>query len=427
MLPDIKTPIPGPRSLELAARLRRHESRNVTYLGDHFPVFWERAEGATVWDVDGNRFLDLTSGFGVATAGYSRPGVARALGEQAAELSHGMGDVHPTELKVRVCEALSRVTFERWGLGHGKVILGNSGFEAVEAAVKTACLATKRARLIAFQGGYHGLGLGALAVTGLEDFRSPFRTQLADLAEFVPFPRRPDELPGIIRQVEALARRGDMGAILVEPIQGRGGEIVPPPGFLEGLRRVATKHGLLLIFDEIYTGLYRTGKLWACEHEKVYPDLICTGKALTGCLPVSACVGRAEVMDAWPVSSGEALHTSTFLGSPLGMRAVLEALDYWEEPGREAEVHDAEAVWCMALSPLQECPAVREIRGRGLLWGIELARKGAAGPLMERGLAEGLILLGGGPQGDVLTLSPSLVMAPEQISWTGKTLGKLLG
>jgi len=426
MLPELKTPIPGPKSLALAERLRAHESRNVTYLSGKFPVFWERAEGACVWDVDGNRYLDLTSGFGVATAGYGRMEVVQALAHQSHQLSHGMGDVHPTELKVRVCETLSRVTFERWGLGPGKVILGNSGFEAVEAALKTACLSTGRGRVIAFQGGYHGLGLGALAVTGLEPFRSPFRPQLADLAEFVPYARWPDQLNAILAQVETLARRGDMAAILVEPIQGRGGEIIPPTGFLAGLRRIATEHGLLLIYDEIYTGFFRTGKWWACEYEQAWPDLICLGKALTGCLPVSACVGRADLMDAWPVSKGEALHTSTFLGSPLGMRAAWEALEFWQKPGREGEVAVAEGRWCQALAPLMECRAVREIRGRGLLWGVELVRKGGAGLLMERGLAEGLILLGGGPEGDVLSLSPPLVMRSEQVAWAGKKMAQLL-
>ncbi|MDX6765184.1 MAG: aspartate aminotransferase family protein [Candidatus Methylacidiphilales bacterium] len=426
MLPEILSGIPGPRSLDLARRLRAHESPNVTFLSPKFPVFWERAEGANVWDVDGNRFLDVTSGFGVATAGYGRTELAAALGGQAAQLNHGMGDVHPTELKVRVCEGLSRVTFERWGLGSGKVLLGNSGFEAVEAALKTAALVTGRPRVIAFRSGYHGLGFGSLAVTGLEAFQSPFRQQLADLAEWAPFPAKAAEMPDAIHAVEALSRRRDIGAILVEPIQGRGGEIIPPKGFLPELRRIADAAGILLIYDEIYTGFFRTGRFFACEYEKVYPDLICLGKALTGCLPVSACVGRASVMDAWPVSTGEALHTSTFLGSPLGMRAVLESLAFWEQPGRDNEARLAEARWCEALAPLMASAKVREIRGRGLLWGVELKRKVAAGKLMESCLAEGLIVLGGGPLGNVLSLSPPLVMTPEQVAWAGQCLGRSL-
>lgn len=426
MLPELHTPVPGPRSRALAVRLREVESRNVTFLSPEFPVFWERGQGANIWDADGNRFLDLTSGFGVATAGYGPPGLGEALAEQAGRLSHGMGDVHPTELKVELCEALVRLTYGRWGQGPARVILGSSGFEAVEAALKTAFLATARPRVLAFEGGYHGLGFGATAVTGWELFRGPFRPQLKDLAVFIPYPRTPANLPQVEAAARAALAAGDIGAILVEPAQGRGGDVFPPAGFLRLLRELADEAKAVLIFDEIYTGFFRTGRWWACDHEGVVPDVICLGKALTGALPVSACVGRAAVMDAWPESTGEALHTSTFLGAPLGMAAALAALRHWESFDAAAAVAAREAAWCRALAPLLGVPGVRALRGRGLMWGIELETPGAAAALMAPALRAGLIVLGGGPRGDVLSLSPSLAVSEEEALWVGQTLRTLI-
>jgi len=281
MLPELLTSIPGPRSKTLAAELRAHESRNVTYVSPGFPVFWDRAHGVNVWDVDGNRFLDLTSGFGVASLGYTPEPIVHATLDQAARLYHAMGDVHPTAEKVALCRKLSQLTFEKWDLGPGKAILTNSGSEAVEAALKTAFLATKRRGVLAFTGGYHGLGYGALTVTGRSMFRDPFSAQLADFATFLPFPDcqhcpfgatarepaacLPECLNTFLVQTENLLRKGDIGAILVEPVQGRGGEVVPPGWFLPLLRSLASQFGALLIFDEIYTGFHRTGRRFACD------------------------------------------------------------------------------------------------------------------------------------------------------------------
>jgi 4-aminobutyrate aminotransferase-like enzyme len=426
MLPRLITEVPGPESRALARRLRAHESRNVTFVSPGFPVFWQRGEGANIRDVDGNIFLDLTSGFGVATAGYSPTWLGEAVAAQVAVLSHGMGDVHPTVLKVELCAALSRLTFQRWGTGPGKVILGSAGFEAVEAALKTAFLATKKPRVLAFEGGYHGLGFGALSVTGWEAFRSPFRPQLRDLASFIPYPRTVDALARVESAARAALAAGDIGAILVEPAQGRGGEVFPPKGFLALLRRLAEESGALLVYDEIYSGFFRTGTWWACEHEGVPPDLVCMGKAMTGALPVSACVGRAEVMEAWPESEGEAWHTSTFLGAPLGMAAALASLRHWESFDAAAAVREQEGWWCHALGPLQGQRGVREVRGRGLMWGVELEKAGAAAALMEPALREGLIVLGGGPEGNVLSITPPLAMTEAEVEWAGETLGRLL-
>ncbi len=252
-----------------------------------------------------------------------------------AKLLHAMGDVHPHALKAELARELSRITFERWSslselktknskFKTGKVIFSNSGFEAVESALKTAMLATGKRGVIAFEGAYHGLGYGALNATHREHFRSPFRSQLREFGSFVTFPNQPAQLAAIEKDIRQIFRRKKIGAILVEPVQARGGINIPPTEFLPLLRKLCDKFGALLILDEIYTGFGRTGKWFACEHSGVVPDLICLGKALTGGFPLSACVGRADLMDAaWPTSTGEAIHTSTFLGHPVGCAMAL--------------------------------------------------------------------------------------------------------
>ncbi len=427
MLPEIRTPIPGPRSRDAAATLRRFESRNVTCLDAESPVFWVRAEGTNVWDADGNRYLDWTSAFGVAGLGHTNRAVREALARQSGELLHAMGDVHPALAKAELCARLSAVTFERWGAGTGKTILGNSGFEAVEAALKTALLHTGKPGILAFEGGYHGLGYGALEVGGLPYFREPFRAQLARFGAMLPFPQGDaTALETLEAEIETTLRDKEIGAILVEPIQGRGGERVPPPGFLSLLRAACDRHGLLLILDEIYTGFNRTGALFACEHAGVTPDLLCLGKALTSGFPLSACVGRAEVMDAWPLSDGEALHTSTFLGSPLGCAMALASLREHEKPGTAAGVRERGARVREALEGIG-APRIKEIRGAGLLIGMDLHLTGdAVNRLVKRALRDGLILLQSGPRGDVLALTPPFAISDEEIAFTAGRLQEYL-
>lgn len=448
MLPDLKTSIPGPRSRELAVELRAHESRNVTYVSPGFPVFWERAQGVNVWDVDGNRFLDLTSGFGVASLGYTPQPVVDAVKDQAARLYHAMGDVHPSAEKAQLCRRLSELTFEEWNLGAGKVILTNSGSEAVEAALKTAWLATKRRGVLAFTGGYHGLGYGALTVTGRSLSRDPFAAQLADFATFMPFPYsqkcpysvsghgpeacQPNCMNTFLAQTDKLLSAKKIGAILVEPIQGRGGEVVPPDWFLPALRSLADQHGVLLIFDEIYTGFHRTGARFACDHWKIQPDLICLGKALTSGFPLAACVGRAKLMDAaWPESTGEALHTSTFLGNPLGCRMALESLALLEaEPWSERVTKLGDHL----DKGLRQLQAASQnwgfTRGRGLMRGLEvLDHQGQpdparAGQIVEAMLARGIILLSGGTEQNVLSFTPPFVITPDEIDFALSSLAQ---
>ena len=452
MLPELRTEILGPRSRELAARLRRVESRNVTMLTEGWPVFWERAEGINVWDADGNRFLDFTAGFGVAVLGHSATPVRDALTTQAGRLLHAMGDVHPAESKVELCEMLGELTFGRWGAGRGKTILGNSGSDAIEAALKTALLHSGKPGVLVFEGAYHGLGYGALEASALEFFRAPFAAQLGRFAVSVPYPycyRCPfghgggfalegGEFPNcssgcleeLQKRIRAEITRREIGAILVEPVQGRGGDIVPPRDFLRLLRQICDEEKILLIADEIYTGFNRTGRLFACEHSEVAPDIICLGKALTSGFPLSACVGRADVMDAWPESTGEALHTSTFLGNPLGCAMAVASLHEHAKPETAAKVRAAGRHLRGVLQKISS-PHIGNVRGVGLLVGLEMIREDGspdpetAGRCVTSALQEGILLLSGGRHGNVISLSPPFALAPEEADFLAGFLQKL--
>jgi 4-aminobutyrate aminotransferase-like enzyme len=408
------TPVPGPASHAAAARLRAAESRGVTFLGDDYPVFWQSASGATVVDVDGNQYLDFTSAFGVAAVGHSNPVVAQAIAEQARVLAHGMGDVHPTAVRTRLVERLAaKVPVE-----DGKVFLCSTGAEAVECALKTAVLATGEPNVLAFGGAYHGLSYGTLEVCGIPKFRKPWQTQLRASTSFVPFPdmRERHSLEIALQRVErGLRRQRTIGAVLCEPIQGRAGIIIPPDGFLAGLRELCTKYDTILIVDEIYTGLGRTGAWFVCEHERVRPDIICVGKALGGGFPISAAIGCSGVMDAWQPSDGEALHTSTFLGNPMGCAAALATLDEFE---RLDLCHAAQRIGetlATRLHTIALLPAVRDARGRGALWALEMRDGIIARSVVVQSLARGLILLQSGLRGEVVTIVPPLIIEPAQL------------
>ena len=419
MLPEIVTEIPGPQSLQLAQELKRYECRNVTYTSDDWPVFWQRAEGVNVWDADGNRLLDLTSAFGVAGLGHGWSAVA--MRTQSEEMIHAMGDVHPTGLKVSLCRELSRCTFERWGVGRGKTTLSNSGFEAVETALKTARVYTGRDGIVTFKHSYHGLGYGALLGGGFEKFRQPFESQLAPLREVLDFPSDQMGLERLEKQLSVLDAKA-IGAVLVEPIQGRGGKVVPPDGFLACLRSWCDRHGVVLIFDEIYTGFNRTGTLFACEREGVVPDLICLGKAMSGGFPISACVGKEQVMDGWPESEGEALHTSTYLGNPVGCAMSLASMRKHTSGQVTEQVAERGIAWKEKLKGLKS-PLIVEVRGCGLMLGVELRHTGGepagdvAGCILTAMLKEGVVMLADGPEGNVLAFTPPFSLSDEEIHY----------
>jgi 4-aminobutyrate aminotransferase-like enzyme len=419
--------------------LRAYESRNVVFMepDGSWPIVWERAKDIFVWDADRKKYLDLSAAFGVAAAGHANRRVVKAGQKQMARLLHAMGDVHPHAGKAGLARELSRLTFERWSNGKksGKVIFSNSGFEAVESALKTAVLATGKPGVVAFTGAYHGLGYGALNATHRDFFRAPFHNQLREFGHFAPFPEKSAELVSVEFSVRHFFRRERIGAILVEPVQARGGINVPPPDFLPLLRKLCDEHGALLILDEIYTGFGRTGKWFACEHTGVVPDLICLGKALTGGFPLSACVGRADLMDAaWPASRGEAIHTSTFLGHPVGCAmglAQIKEIERLDLCKRSAELGE---FLLEELSKVQgpKSKVICKSRGLGLMAGIELRLPDgkpateAVRQTIKAMLQRGFILLPEGGHGNVISFTPPLTITKAQLVKAVTELQKVL-
>lgn len=434
-LPELRTAVPGPASRALAAELSSVESRNITWIAEGGPIFWAEARGANVRDADGNTYVDLTAGFSVAAAGHANARVAAAVAEQASRLAHGLGDVYPPDIKVQLLRKLAALAPGELGV----TVLASAGAEAVEAALKTAVMRTGRPGILAFEGAYHGLTYGALAATWRRDFRAPFEAQLYQGVRFVPYPRARsagggapgagDDAAAALAAVERVLREAarspdPIGAVIVEPIQGRGGILVPPDDFLPGLRALCDAHGAVLIMDEIYTGFGRTGQWFACMHTGVEPDVLVVGKALTGALPLSAAIGTRDVMDAWPPSKGEAIHTSTFLGNPIACAAALAQIAELEERRlveRAARLGSALRerldTWPRSYEP------VAEVRGRGLMQGVELVEDRASGRpatslaarIVSGALRRGVILLAEGPHGNVLAFTPPLVISEAQL------------
>ncbi|HEV2329894.1 MAG TPA: aspartate aminotransferase family protein [Verrucomicrobiae bacterium] len=421
--------------------LRDYESRNVLFTepDGSWPVVWERAKGNFVWDAAGKKYLDLTAAFGVAAAGHANANVVKAGRRQMVQLLHAMGDVHPHALKAALARELSRITFERWprarrGAARAKTIFCNSGFEAVEAALKTAMLATGKRDVVAFTGSYHGLGYGALNVTHRDFFHRPFHPQLRRFGKFVPFPglhADDSKLPSLEKQITRILRRNTTGAILVEPVQARGGIIVPPPKFLPMLRALCDQFGALLIVDEVYTGFGRAGKWFACEHSAMVPDLICLGKALTGGFPLSACVGRADIMDAaWPPSRGEAIHTSTFLGHPVGCAMALAQIAEIKRLDLCARSADLGFFLLAELNAIknEKLRIKTSARGLGLMAGLELRLQNGSPAtaktfdVIKWMLKRGYILLPEGEFGNVISFTPPLTVSRSELARTIRAL-----
>jgi 4-aminobutyrate aminotransferase-like enzyme len=417
----IRTEIPGPRSRELTAVLERTETRGVTYIARDFPIVWDSASGATVTDVDGNRYLDLTSAFGVAVTGHANPAVARAIAEQATRLPHAMGDVHPSDVKIALLAKLASLA----PLDEPRVFLCSSGAESVEFALKSVLLATEKPDVLSFEGAYHGLSYGALEVGGIEKFRAPWRRQLLDSTVFVRFPDRrvPATATRALTEIEAaLRRRPSIGAIIVEPIQGRAGIVIPPAGFLHSLQALCRARDVVLIVDEIYTGFGRTGTMFACERDDVRPDILCLGKAMAGGFPLSATVVTRRIADAWQPSLGEALHTSTYLGNPMGCAAALANIGEIERLELPAHARAGEKTIAARLEPLRERPEIVDIRGRGMLWAIEFRDAAGAAAAVVRGLHAGVIALQTGVRGEAIVIAPPLVIEDAQLE---RALGML--
>jgi 4-aminobutyrate aminotransferase/(S)-3-amino-2-methylpropionate transaminase len=414
-LPRVDVPPPGPRSRALAARLaavespsvdaRRH-SRAAESGEEQAPIVYARGAGANVYDVDGNCYVDLAAGFGALVLGHVPPDVAGAVEQQGRRLGLALGDVYASEPKVALCERLAALYPEPGA----RVLLGASGADAVTAALKTAVLATGRPGVIAFEGAYHGLSHGPLAACGLRpSFREPFAGQLNPQVTFAPYPGDERSLPASLQAVSAALARGDVGAVLVEPVLGRGGCIVPPGAFLPALRAACDQAGALLVCDEIWTGLGRSGAWLASVDAGCLPDLVCLGKGLGAGLPVSACLGSARSMEPWGAHGGATLHTATHFGAPLGCAAALATLSALESRRLPQRARDTGARWMARLRDRTAGRGVVDVRGRGLMVGLELEGGGPrALATTRRVLERGWIVLTGGARGEALTLTPPL-------------------
>jgi 4-aminobutyrate aminotransferase-like enzyme len=407
---------------------------------DKVPIGWLAARGANVVDVDGNRYVDLTGGFGAALVGHRNPTVVGCIREASRRLLHGLADAAPHPLRMALAGALSM----QGPIRNGRVLFATSGAEAIDIALKTARLATGRSGVVAFEGGYHGTSMGALRATGRPAFREPFEDALAPATLRVPYadcyrcPYRLNYpacglacLDAALAEVDAWnadVMRPRIGAWVVEPILGREGVVVPPPGWLAALGKATRERGILVVADEILTGGGRTGREWASG--PLQPDLVTVGKGITGGLPLAATIGRAALMRVWE-GEGEARHAATYMANPVAVAATWAALG---ETRRLRLPERARAIGRRLKAGLERIRrrhrAIGDVRGKGGLWGIDFvgdpatrAPDAAAAALVSDELARrGYLALAGGRDGNVIVLTPPLVITDRQLDGFLKAL-----
>ncbi|MGA7911064.1 MAG: acetyl ornithine aminotransferase family protein [Candidatus Dormiibacterota bacterium] len=406
MRPLITLPLPGPKAAALIARDSKAMSPSFTR---SYPFVMERGEGCWVTDVDGNRFLDFTAGIAVASTGHSHPKVVAAVVEQAQRFLHMSGTDFYYQSEIELAERLEARILPGTP---AKVFFTNSGAEAIEGAMKLARFTTGRPSYIAFIGAFHGRTFGALSLTASKASQRRRFAPLLSSVFHAPFPSasrgittdqsidRIEELFATVAPPESVA------AVFVEPIQGEGGYLVPPSDFLPRLRELTKKHGILLVADEVQSGMGRTGKLLAIEHWGVEPDIVCLAKGIASGLPLGAFIARAEQM-SWPPGS----HGSTFGGNPVACAAGLATLDLIEG----GLMKNATMVGAVMQDGLREIamshPHVTDVRGMGLMLAIELKTPDKAAQLVQSAFQKGLLLLTAGTR--AVRICPPLVLNPE--------------
>ncbi len=428
----MRTAPPGVESRRLAERLAalecpafsRRRARRAADERASLPIVLAAGRGSDLWDVDDNRYVDLAAGFGALLLGHGHPAVTEAVSAQHRRLVQGLGDVYGSDTKVALLESLS----ELHPAGSARVLLGQSGSDAVTAALKTATLATGRHAFVAFDGAYHGLGYGPLPACGYQaGFRAPFAPQLNPEVHHAPYPGvRGASEDASLSFVKQLLRTEKVAGVLVEPLLGRGGCVAPPDSFLIELAALAHRYGALVIADEIWTGLGRCGAWLRSEAIGAPVDILCLGKGLGGGLPISACIAPEDIMAGW-AQADEVIHTSTHAGAPLSCAAALATLRVLREQGlvaRSAELGDrARAAFFERLSP---CEQVRDVRGAGLMIGIELQDGATAQRAIAALLERGYLVLSGGVSGATLTLTPALTIDERKLLGFGECLGEIL-
>ena len=430
-LPILTTPLPGPNAREVIARDAQFLSPSYTR---GYPMVAKSGRGAMVEDVDGNIFLDFAAGIAVVSTGHCHPRVVEAIQKQAAELIHISGTDFYLPNMVELAERLAAVTP---GKEPKKVYFGNSGTEAVEAAIKLARYHTRRDKIIAFYGCFHGRTLGALSLTASKTVqRKGFGALLADVFH-IPYPnsyRCPYGNPSPCDCVEAatflereifkrLVDPEEVAAVFIEPIQGEGGYVPAPKEFLLELQRICRDHGILLVCDEVQSGMGRTGKWWAGDHAGIEPDILCVAKGIASGMPLSATIARASLMDWKPGA-----HASTFGGNPVCVAAALATMDLLEAQ----YIENARRVGDFLMSRMADWPArhriVGDVRGKGLMIGVEIVRDQKTKErahefretIVDRAFEKGVLFLGAGE--NTIRVAPPLMIDEEQADFAARTL-----
>ncbi|HKY04650.1 MAG TPA: acetyl ornithine aminotransferase family protein [Blastocatellia bacterium] len=431
-LPKIRTELPGPKTRELIEKDARFISPSYTR---SYPLMAWRGHGALIEDVDGNLFLDFNAGVAVCALGHAHPEIAEVIYKQAREFTHISGTDYYYPQQTQLAEKLAEVTpgdFEK------KVHYSNSGAEAMEGALKAAVYSTGRQKFIAFRGAFHGRTFGTLSLTASRQAqRRGFGPQMLDVTHVpyanpirFPLERRDGEGVGarVARYIEETIFRTtvppeDCAAIIVEPVQGEGGYVVPTPDFLPALRQICDKHGIILIADEVQSGVGRTGKLWAVEHFNVAPDIICMAKAIGGGIPLGVTIAREDLM-RWHVGA----HASTFGGNPVAIAASLKTLEILEN----GVLKNAEEVGNHMIARLRELQSkhasIVDVRGLGLMIGVEFAKDANTlepwPEYRDRVVLEcfnrGLVIQGAGESS--IRFSPPLIIDREQADFAVSTV-----
>jgi 4-aminobutyrate aminotransferase len=433
-LPCLVTSLPGPKAKKLVKLDSKFVSPSYTR---SYPLVAKTGRGAVIEDVDGNRFLDFAAGIAVVATGHCHPEVVAAIQKQAGELIHISGTDFYYENMVTLAEKLAAIAP---GKDSKRVYFGNSGTEALEAAMKLARYHTKREKFIAFYGSFHGRTMGALSLTSSKSVQRKGFGSLISGVMHMPYPnayRAPGEsadaataecLEFLEDQIfHRLADPSDVAAIFVEPIQGEGGYVPAPAKFLQELQRICRKHGILLVADEVQCGMGRTGKWWASEHAQIDPDIVCVAKGIASGMPLCATIARASIMN-WPPGA----HASTFGGNPICVAASLATIDLIEKQYMQNARRMGEFITGKLADWRERYKIVGDVRGLGLMIGIEIVRdqktKERAADLrnkiVERAFYKGLLILGAGD--NTIRIAPPLLVDEEQAEHALRILGECI-
>ena len=412
-VPHIITELPGPRA---RAHVEFDEAWTSPSLPRAYPIVPVRGEGLTVEDIDGNLFLDFAAGIAVTSTGHAHPQVVAAIKEQAAQLIHFSASDFYLPIYPELCRELARIAPIS---GRLRAYLGNSGAEVVEASIKLARYATHRPYVVAFLGAFHGRTYGAVSLTASKaKYHAGFGPMLPGIFH-APYGRVEDLRWFDEVLFDKLAPASEVAAIIAEPIQGEGGYVVPEDGFLQGLRDICDKHGILFIVDEIQSGAGRTGKMWAIQHWDVEPDILLTAKGIASGMPLGGLVARAELLEAWSAGA----HGSTFGGNPVACAAALATIELLE--GGLIENAAARGAHAFAeLQPLGERypRLVRDVRGKGLMIGVEFDTSVHAEEVQWACFERGLLVLESGKTS--VRMSPALTVTESEMETALRIFGE---